>query len=509
MTFDFPFKGKKLSINAGKYICLINSEDTRELGVGEKQRVRIRNETNGKEIVALVDTSEDLVKSGEIGLFNDVSHSLNFKPKDKLLVTPISKPRSARYIKAKLDGQTLTQEQYMKIVKDIASNVLSDIEVTAFVVSNYMQDFSLEETISLTKAMVETGDKIEIGEKIVVDKHCIGGVAGNRTTMLVVPIVTASGYFMPKTSSRSITSAAGTADVMEYIANINLTSKQIVNITKKAGGVMTWGGAVHLAPADDKIINIEHPLSLDPRGQLIASVLAKKASVGAKFAVIDIPVGQSVKVKTEHEAEEMARQFIKTGKSLGIKIKALITDGSQPVGRFVGPALECKYILEILEGKRYDDLALKSVQIAAELFELVGHSPEEAFKMAEDNLKSGKALKQFKKIIAAQGGKKNIKSTDVKLSKHTYDVKSKFKGTISVIDNKKINTIARLAGAPNDKMAGVRMHVPKGQRVDIGDSLFTIYYEKKWKLQNALDYMEHNFPMTLARIILKEVEEQD
>ncbi|MBN2067630.1 MAG: thymidine phosphorylase, partial [Candidatus Diapherotrites archaeon] len=313
-------KARAFDIEANRMVCLLNLIDAIELGVFPLDRVELTNLGNSRKIVTVIDITKTMLGENEVGIFKEVAEKLLLKEGKKVRVRPVEKPESLGFIKRKLEGETLSESEIKAIVRDIGDNKLSEVEVAAFVVGVYIHGYNLEETAAMTKALTEDGKQLKLEKGPVLDKHCIGGTNG-RTTMVVVPIIAAAGYYIPKTSSRSITSAAGTADVMEVLANVCLPLSDIKKITEKVGGVIAWGGALDLAPVDDEIIRVEHPFSLDPVGQIIASVMAKKASVGSKYVVVDLPVGPNVKIKTRDKAEGMAKKIIQVGKKLGIKVE--------------------------------------------------------------------------------------------------------------------------------------------------------------------------------------------
>jgi AMP phosphorylase len=324
--------------------------------------------------------------------------------------------------------------------------------------------------------------------------------------MIVVPIVAAAGLTMPKTSSRAITSPAGTADTMEVLAKVEFDINQLKEIVASAGGCIVWGGAVKLAPADDKIIHVEYPLSIDPEGQVLASVMAKKKSIDADYLVVDIPVGKGAKIEDMNEAQQLASKFIELGRRLDIKTECLVTDGSAPIGRGIGPALEARDVLEVLSGNGPTDLANKSIELAGVLFELCGKVPKGGgMKYASEILSTGKAEKKMRDIIKAQCGDHNIKASDIKIGKHSFDVLSTTKGRIRLIDNKLISRVARAAGAPKDKGAGVYLHAVVGDEVEVGQKLFTIYSEVKDKLDDAAHLNEQITPVHVGGVIIKSV----
>ena len=306
------FKVKDVDIATGEtLVCILNRKDANNLDLHPNDRLRVTKGKNSTIAVLDVAESRKAVPPGKLGLMEEVLKKLGARQGDTVEIALEEKPRSISLIKKKLNGHKLTPEELKQIIEDVVKNRLTNIELTYFVAASYVRGLDTDETVALTKAMIDTGEVLKIDKHPIVDKHCIGGVPGNRTTMLVVPILVAAGYTMPKTSSRSITSPAGTADTMEVLANVSLQIDEIKEVVKKTGGCMVWGGAVNLAPADDQIITVEHPLSIDAEGQLLASILAKKGSVSASHILIDIPVGRGAKVKNMRKAVRLEKAFKK------------------------------------------------------------------------------------------------------------------------------------------------------------------------------------------------------
>ena len=504
MKYSKKMKTKFIDIEAGKFISIIHEKQAIELGIFPLDRVELTNLHTKKKIITVVDTTDSMVKKEEIGLFQDVRKKLGLRKKTEILVSPVSTPESVKYIKKKMDRNSLNEKEIKTIVEDITSNHLSQIEASAFVSAIYMQGLNLQETIFMTKALVDGGKNLKLNKKFIVDKHSIGGING-RATMILVPIVAANGLYIPKTSSRSITSAAGTADSMEVLAKVNLSMKKIKKIVNRIGGVIAWGGGLDLAPGDDKIITIEHPLNLDPPGQVIASVMAKKVSVGAKYLVIDIPVGENTKVKTKENAETMAKKFLEVAKKMGIKCEVLLTDGTNPNGPAFGAALEAKHAMEILEGKVFDNLAEKSCQLAGTLFELTGKTRKgKGYEKALEILQSGKALKKMKEIIKAQGKKIDC-SEKIKLSSKKIEFRSEKNGKIERIDLKALKEIARDSGAPVHKKAGLLLKVFEDDEIRKGQVLFEIYGENDRRLEIARQKALEDNPIKLGEVIIEKI----
>ncbi|MCS7113068.1 MAG: AMP phosphorylase [Nitrososphaerota archaeon] len=480
------FRVKPLSLEAGgKWIVILNEADAEELGVKSLSRVKVR--FDNKVITAIVNTTSYFIDHGWIGTYREVTSNLGLKEGVEVYVEPSPPPSSIQHIREKLRGRSLDRNAIYEIVYDVVHGNLSEVEITAFVASLHMYGLSLEEAAAMSEAMVATGERLELEKKPVLDKHSIGGVPGDKTTLIVVPIVASLGYTIPKTSSRAITSAAGTADRAEAIMPVSLSISEMKEVVERTGGCIVWGGALHLAPADDIFVNIERPLQIDPL--LLPSIMAKKKAVGAEHLVIDIPTGRGTKVKTIGEANLLAKDFIRLSDLLGIKAKCCITYGEQPVGFTVGPALEAREALELLSlSKDVPDLLDKACNIAGMLLESVGE--KDGYNTALAAVKRGTALSKLREIVEAQGGDPAIKPEDVAVGECRYTFRSTRSGIVLWIDNNRLVEVARSLGAPKDKGAGVELHKKVGDAVKPGDPLFTLYAEKEYKLDYTMDKIE-------------------
>jgi len=470
--------------SGGPLIAVVNKEDAAILDLHVMDRITIKKGKNVETAVVDIAESNKIVPKGKLGVFEEVIKSLDVKNNTLVDIEIARKPLSISYIKKKLDGQKLSRDEINQIVWDIVHNKLSSVELTYFVAACYTNVMNTEETILLTKAMVKHGEVLKLDAHPVIDKHSIGGVPGNRTTMVVVPIIAAAGYAIPKTSSRSITSPAGTADTMETLANVAFSIKKMKEIILKTNGCIVWGGSLNLAPADDKIISVERPLEIDAESQLLASIMAKKHSVSSTHILIDIPVGKDAKVKNKLEALKMKRQFESIGKKLKKRVKVVMTDGTQPIGNGIGPALEARDVLWLLkrDPRRPLDLERKSLLICANIFSMIGIN--DGYKKALAILNSGKAYAKMVEIIKAQGGKE-IPAEDIKIGRLSYDILSKRSGRVAAIDNMAISRVARIAGAPDNKGAGVYLYKHVGDKVKRGEKIYTIYSEGKHEFEYA------------------------
>jgi AMP phosphorylase len=488
-------KVKEMNVDSGgPLIAVLNVDDSEELGVRSQGRVAVSK--GSIQATAIVNTTRRIVGKGEIGVYDELRDRLGLRDGDLVAVSSTPSPRSLNYIRNKLRGRTLSKGEIYEIIKDTVNGILSDVEIASFVTALHFRGLDLDEAINLSKAMVDTGKTLQLGDGLIVDKHSIGGVPGDKTTLLVVPIVASLGLTIPKSSSRAITSAAGTADRAEVLMPVNLTIEEMRGVLEKCNGCIVWGGALDLSPADDIFVKVEFPLSIDPL--LLPSILSKKKAVGAKLLVMDIPCGWGAKVKTLEEAQQLARDFIELGSRLEMNVRCLITHGGQPVGYSIGPALEAREALENLSGaSNSEDLIDKATDLAGSLFEMAGYADGKQTALAI--LKSGKAEDKMREIIALQGGDPDIKPEDIPLGGYRYEVESETKGYVIWMNNHALVEIARKAGAPKDKGAGIRLYKKTGDPVDVGEILFTIFAEKEGKLSEAISELEENRALQVGR----------
>ncbi|MFA5141682.1 MAG: thymidine phosphorylase family protein [Candidatus Woesearchaeota archaeon] len=481
----------------GIQIVLLNAKDARKLDLHHGDRVLV---TKGdKKTVAILDIGESnkATPPGHVGVFEEVLKPLHAKQGDIIRIQLTDKPLSINFIKKKLDGIELNKSEIDQIVEDIVSNRLTEIELSFFISACYTNKLSMQETTYLAKAIVNSGERLGLRNGIIVDKHCSGGVPGNRTTMVVVPICVAAGLKMPKTSSRSISSPAGTADTMEVLAPVAVPIKRLRHIVRNIGGFIAWGGGVNLATADDKLIRVRHPLSLDPEGMLLASILAKKSAVGATHVLIDIPVGPQTKIKSEKQASHLKGEFEKLGHALGMKVHVILTDGREPIGHGIGPNLEARDVLWLLKNdpRAPMDLRKKSLFMAAEIMKMAGMKrPEETARVMLD---SGLAFKKMQAIIREQGGDCHINPERIKVGVFSEKIVASKAGVIKSINSNGISRIARIAGAPLDKAAGIYLYYHVGERVSKGQTLFVVYSDSEEKLQYAMNEVKKNPPIEI------------
>ncbi|KAA6187263.1 thymidine phosphorylase family protein [Thiohalocapsa marina] len=438
-------------------------------------------------ILAVLNVVDDaaIVGPDELGLSEQAFSQLAQEAGTLVRIAQAELPSSIAAVRRKVAGERLSADDFLAIARDIVENRYAKTEMAAFLIASGQAGLDRDEVLSLTVATAASGDRLDWDEALVVDKHCIGGIPGNRTSMIVVPIVAAHGMLIPKTSSRAITSPAGTADTMEVMARVELPPERLREIVHKQRGCMAWGGTARLAPVDDILISVERPLGIDSQGQMVASILAKKLAAGSTHLLIDIPVGPSAKVRHMREALSLRKLFEFVGDRLGLHLEVIITDGRQPVGRGIGPVLEARDVMQVLENdpQAPPDLRQRALRLAGRVLEFDpdvrgGHG----FAIARDILDSGRALKKMHDIIAQQGPQPEIPQP----GHLTHEQCAPRAGFVVAIDNLCLAHIARLAGAPYDKGAGVDVMKKLGDPVRQGEPLYRIHAEFKADFQFAM-----------------------
>ena len=485
----YTLKARRSGIDTGNELVIFMHSDCPVChSEGLRAHARVLLSFNHRQIVA---TSHhvfgDMVGHDEIALSESAWRQLDPTPGELLTVAHAPALPSLSALRGKIYGKRFKGTEIDEIVADIVDGHYSDIHSAAFLASCAARALNLDETAALTRAMIATGDRLTWDFPLVADKHCVGGLPGNRTTPIVVAIVAAHGVPIPKTSSRAITSPAGTADAMATLTQVDLSLADIRKVVEQEAGCLVWGGSVRLSPADDKLIRIERALDLDAPGQLVASVLSKKIAAGATHAVIDFPVGPTAKIRTDKEADYLMGLVETVAQRFGLAVRTMRTDGRQPVGRGIGPALEARDVLEVLQNKpgAPADLRARAVALAGALLEFTGAvAPGQGEVEAEGTVTDGRAWTKFKHICAAQGGLR-----EPPVARRTRELPATVAGVVTDIDNRKLAMVAKFAGAPDAVAAGVTIHVRLGDRVEKGQTLLTVHAETMSGLHYALSNM--------------------
>lgn len=448
---------------------------------------RVRLTIDNHSLIATVNVvHSDILLDHEAGLSEAAWHALAAREGALLRVDHPEPVESFSQVRGKIYQQRFSAQGLRAIIQDMRAGRYSGLQMAAFLTACGGDRLDLDETEALTRAMVEAGETLRWDAAPVVDKHCVGGLPGNRTTPIIVAIVTAAGLVMPKTSSRAITSPAGTADMMETLAPVALTLAQMRRVVEQEGGCIVWGGAMQLAPVDDLLIQVERPLDFDSDGQLAASMLSKKLAAGSSHVVIDMPVGPTAKLRDNAAARNLSRRLIEVGSRLGLAVRTVCSDGRQPVGRGLGPTAEAEDVLAVLRGTADapPDLYARAVTLAGAVLELgAAAQPGEGEALASRLLNSGAAWRKFQAICEAQGGLRKPHR-----AAHQVDILAREPGIITAIHNRLLARVAKLAGAPQAPAAGLILRARCNEQVERGQVLYTIRAEAHGQLDYARNF---------------------
>ena len=431
-----------------------------------------------------VASTEPALADDEIGLSRQAFEDLGVPEGTRVELRRAPAPHSRDALRAKVRGQALTEDEYARLLADIVAGRYTEGEIAAFLVSA-SRSLGDDEVVALARVRSSFMTPVRWDEPIVVDKHSMGGVPGSRITMIVIPIVAAHGLAIPKTSSRAITSAAGTADAMEAVARVDLTPDEVRDTVRRARGCIAWNGRLNHSALDDVMNAIQRPLGIDSNRWSVASILSKKLTAGSTHVIVDLPWGPQAKLRTRKEAVDLGRLFERVGRALGLVVEAHATDGSAPIGRGIGPALEVRDVLQVLDNDPAapQDLVAKAIAFASRIIAwdpAVG-SAEAARGRAESLLRSGAARAKFDQIVDAQGRR----SPPCRPGPLIHAVHAKDAMGIRAIDIAQISEIARRSGAPADKSAGVDLAARVGGDVRRGDLLYTIHASASADLEAA------------------------
>jgi len=489
---DIILIGRRLRLETQhEPIVLMNADCPIAQSEGLRARAQVELHANGHTALAtLYQVSDNVIGLHEIGLSEVVWRRLGAVDSARVLIRHPRPLQSMSEVRSKIYGHRLGEEQLLSIVRDIAGELYSDVQLAAFVTAFSSQPVDVDEMVALTSAMVDVGERLSWPGELIIDKHCVGGLPANRTTPLVVAIAASAGLTIPKTSSRAITSPAGTADTMETMAPVNLSTAEMRRVVEQEGGCIVWGGSVRLSPADDILIRVEKALDLDNSSQLVASVLSKKIAAGSTHVVVDIPVGPTAKLRSSAEASELAGHLERVGAKLGLNVCPIVTDGVQPIGSGIGPALEARDVLRVLrrDPQAPADLRERAILLGGAVLELGGAAKKgEGRARAETILSDGRALNKFERICEAQGGFREPRLTALE-----EVVSTPMTGRVSSIHNRLLAKIAKLAGAPASKAAGVDLHVKLGDVVTKGQPLLTVHAQSPGEMEYALAFARAN-----------------
>jgi AMP phosphorylase len=493
-------KTQRLELNPGFDAVIISPDTAASVGAvaGSRVAVGCRGVLYGA--VVMIDPS---IGGDVVGLSRGLADKL--RDCDIVEMYPFELPPSFSALKKRLEGGVLEEAEFKKLISDIVNGFYDEAQIAGFLVSQLYRQLREDELSYLIRAMVETGVVVKFPETVY-DVHSIGGVPGNsKVALLTVPIVASYGLLIPKTSSRAITSPAGTADTMEVLARVTFTPQEVHDIALKVRGAIVWGGALGMAPADDIFVRVERKLDIDPKTQMVASILSKKLAMSVSRLVVDIPFGRGAKVEDEDEAVALGSMFLSQAQRLGINMRVALTYGGEPIGHSVGPALEAREALEtLIRGEGSPSFVEKACSLAGLVFEIGGAAPrDKGYQLACKILRNGAAYRKFREILEAQEGDPDIKPEDIKLSGHVFTLEAPRDGVVSLVNNRGISLAARAAGAPDDKGAGILLHVKTGHRVRRGDPVLTVYASTDSRLRDALRIIDETSAVVIEGVVVK------
>jgi putative thymidine phosphorylase len=490
----FYLKSKLIDFTSGnKRTVFLNSKTAQDEGILPGTRLEVLSPVNGKKHVAYVDVTEKIVSNLEVGVDPVLWADFELKSNDLMSLDLLPQPDSLGFIRKKLLRNKLNYAEIKDILQDIVDGKLGDIETTYFAACGFNPGFDEDELYYLVKAMAESGEKIKWPYEKVIDKHSIGGLAGKGITPIIVSIIASKGLVIPNTSTRAITAPAGTTDIMEVFCNMEFNREEIIDLVKKNNACIIWGGGLDLAPADEALIEIEKPLGIELYDKFIVSILAKKVAIGLTHYILDIPYGPDTKVQKPEDVQQIREKFEKLSARFGIKVKVITRQALGPDGRGIGPNLEAIDVLKVLMQKKDRFLPLEdvSLNLAGELLELAEEAPPgKGYEYAHKALKSGEALKTFKKLIHAQGGNSNIEIESIGTGEVKYDFIASKAGQVRDIENSVVKSVSHALGTPNIRQSGIFLHKHISEKFEKGDILFTMYTTSDSRLDLAKKILE-------------------
>ncbi len=485
-------KAKKLDLQAGDYLkVLLNRIDAENESLSAGDKVWVT--TYDHEYICTINITDTKVEQGQVGFCRDIWEGTYLATDSYVRVELMSKSKSVGYIAKKLQGERLNEEEMAEIMKDITQKKIRSAEMAYFMATMFSPGFNDDEALYAIKGMVAAGEVLDFKDvrkngDLVVDKHSIGGIAGKGITPLLVPIVASFGLVIPNTSTRAITSPAGTTDILEVVMPVNLNGDEIHEIVSKTGGVLAWGGNLNIAPADDILIRVEKGLHVQSYQKFIISIIAKKLAMGISHILIDVPYGKETKISEPEDIELVSESFMKFFNKIGVKCHVYTRNVLGPDSRGIGPNLEIRDVLRILENndEKCTELEEAVVAMTGELLEFVGKAKKGMGEnMARDCLDSGKAEKKFWEIAFAQGCKEKVSSKDIELGSKKLEVVSTKEGVIESINNKEVVKISRALGTPGIKEAGIYFHKFLDDEIKKGDVLMTFYSTALRRIKDA------------------------
>lgn len=485
-----------------RMIAFLNPKQALAYGITVHDKVSIIR-LDWKEIVADVSFSSRVIV-WTVAVSDELAKRYNLKNLEMVGVSLTEWASvTTTAIRKKMRWEPTSYEETYSIIKDISENKLDDVMMTYYVASSFFYPTTDEEMYQTAKAMAECWVMFKYPKwEIVADKHCIGWVPGNETTMIMIPLLASLWIKMPKNFSKAITSPAATGECVNVLMDINFDKAWIEKLIEENNCCLVWWWSLDLAPADDKLIKVQYPLSMQSRAKVVSSIMAKKYAMWVTHSVIDIPVWPTAKVTTMKEARDWKKKFEYVGKKLWMKMNVQITKANEVIGNGVWAVLQVREVLRVLQqhAKRPLDLENKAILLSSKIIQIAGLAKgKKAEALARKQLESWAARKMMQQIIKAQNGENpNIQSEDLKPWIFTKEILAEKDWKVKKIDLHNVNHIARRLGCPAIDEAGLYLSKKLGDKVKKWDVLFTMYATAQNKIDLALEQNKENPAMTIG-----------
>lgn len=488
-------------------IALIHSKDAAKFSLSPGDLVHLTWSYDEMGVSLFLDITDTLVSPGKIGLFKDIYDNYFIEEASEVTLDLVNTSDVRNIVVKKFEGGKLSKDDIVRVINDIAIGKTSPVMTAYWVAAGVRPGFDMDEILWMTEAMAHSGEMLEF-DKPAFDKHSIGGVAGKGITPILVPILAnLPGIVVPNTSSKAVTSASATADMLEGIMKMKFSKGELFDMIDKNNVFMVWGGGLDLAPADDKIIRVQKQLGLESFDKLVSSILAKKIAQGIDHVLFDVPIGKYCKVKNSHEADELEELFQKIGGKFGINSIIHRRNVTGIDGHAVGPNLEIREFLKVFEGDKDapKDIMKEVLRMSSTLIDQwkqyiypnlsdadksIINIADSSLDIATNILVSGKADKVLRTIISAQYGNPGIHSTDIRLGHIQKDIHATRDGIVSYINTKGIFDVCRAIGNPHIREAGIYIHKFPGDSVEVGDTLATVYTTTDDRLRLGIETID-------------------
>ncbi|WP_172327860.1 phosphonate metabolism protein/1,5-bisphosphokinase (PRPP-forming) PhnN [Mangrovicoccus sp. HB161399] len=480
------FRGRAASLQtAGGNLCIISdSHPAAELLRARGSRVELVSASGRSRVAELAyETGPGL--EGDLCLLDPkLARALDISADPGLELRPAPSPESREVLRRKIGGGELSGADFELVIGDMVGGRYSQAELAGFLVSA-AASLSTPEVVSLARSRAARTENVRWDAPVVVDKHSMGGIPGNRISPIIIPIVAAAGLIMPKTSSRAITSASGTADAMEVLARVDLSPDELRRAVGEAGGCIAWNGNLTHSPVDDVMNAINRPLGLKSARLDVSSILSKKLAAGSTHVLIDMPVGPEAKTRDRAEAAELEALFRTVAAELGMSARVMAVDGTGPVGRGIGPSLEMRDVLAVLGNApgAPADLREKALLYAGTILDWADpDATQSGMDRARRLLADGSAAARFERILDAQGRVPGGLPAPAPL---TREIAAERDFRLEGFGIKIVSAIARAAGAPLVPTAGVDLLCGPGEEVAAGQPLLRIHAATSYAQQLA------------------------